>query len=329
MNPKPKILWIDDDENRKKQALNLSDETGLVVEFVSLRDKDVLKQVDEIRHKYMPSLVIIDHVLNNTKSANWTQSGSTLVGFFRESWAGCPIFGVTAAQNLRRIDIERYAYDELIDLTNFSNYIHLMPNIIAGFKKCKKVNSIDGWISLLEPPKNETGRINGCIPHEVKTDVQKIGFASRAYRWFSKKFYGMPGFLYDKDWVATFIGVKKEEVGRYLKTFDQAKYNGIFNNPDIPRWWKAKLHQLIHDKCKSKNTAFRSSQDIANEVLKVKQKFSSECHVCGEKWPETVAYVDDSPNASTKQMHLRCTFAHPLYRYEPMFEEIRVMAGVD
>jgi len=322
---KPKILWIDDDNNRKKQASNLSDATGLSVEFISLKDKDVLKQVAEMRAKYTPSLVIIDHVLNNTESANWTQSGSTLVGFFRESWAGCPIFGVTAAQNLGKIDIERYAYDELIDLTNFSNYIGLVPNIIDGFRKCKKVKGIRGWIGLLKPPENEIERINECIPHDVKTGVRKIGFASRAYRWFSRKFYRMPGFLYDIDWVATFIGVKTDKVQKYLKAFDKSKYDGIFNNPSIPRWWKANLYDAIYGKCKDKNAFCRSPQDVANEVLGVPQKHRSICYVCGEKWPDTIAYVDKSDNASVEQMHLKCTLAHPLYPYEPMFEEVRLM----
>jgi len=325
VKPKPKILWIDDDANRKKQASNLSNETGLVVEFFSLRGKDVLEQIHEMKGKYIPKLIIIDHVLNNTKSTDLLKSGSTLVGFFRESWAGCPVFGVTAAQNLKKIDIERYAYDELIDLTNFSSYIQFIPNVIEGFKKCKKVKTIDGWISLLKPPKNERERINACLPHDVKTDVQKIGFASRVYRWFSRKLYGMPGFLYDKDWVATFIGVKKREVEKYLKFFDNAKYQGIFNNPDIHRWWKAKLYEDIYGKSKDANAFHRSTQDVANDVLKVPSKDQSVCYVCGKKWPDTVAFVDKSDNASVKQMHLKCTVAHPMYRYEPMFEELRIM----
>lgn len=327
MSPKAQILWIDDNEDRKRGASNLDDETGMTVEFVSLRQKDVPKVLEKIRAEQSPSLIIIDHVLNNTKSGDWTQLGSTLVGFFRESWVGCPIFGITAAKNLGKIDIERYAYDELIDFVDFGNYIHYIPNVVKGFKQCKRVKSVDGWINLLKPPKDETERIKECIPYDTKTDVEKKGFASQAYRWFSSKFYNMPGFLYDKDWVATFIGVKKEEVERYIKFFDEAKYIGIFNNPDIPRWWKARLYQVIYGKCKDESAASHSSQDVGNEVLKVKKEDRSICYVCKKEWPETIAYKDDSTTATLEQMHLRCTVAHPLYPYEPMFEEIRVMAG--
>jgi hypothetical protein len=40
-----------------------------------------------------------------------------------------------------------------------------------------------------------------------------------------------------------------------------------------------------------------------------------------------LAYVDEADTASRQQMHLKCTTAHPRFAYEPMFEEIRVMAG--
>jgi hypothetical protein len=326
MSTKDQILWIDDDESRKQQSDNLKEKTGINTVFISLRNKNVPKIIADIRSKYNPSLIIIDHVLSNTASGEWAQLGSTLVGFFRETWEKCPIIGITAAKNLKKIDTEKYAYNELVNFIDFSNYINCIPNIIKGFKQCSKVKDINEWIELLKPPKDEMERISTCIPHDMKIDVEKKGFANRSYSWFNKKFYRLPGFLYNKEWVATFIGVKIDAVDKYLKYLDDAKYNGIFNNPDDTRWWKAKLYQSIYSKCKDKNAASRIPQDVANEEFKVENKFRSKCHVCGKQWPEIMAYVDNSENASLKQMHLRCTLAHPLYEYEPMFEEIRVMA---
>jgi len=325
MSTKDQILWLDDDESRETQSDNLEEKTGIHTKFVSLRNENVQKIIADIRDEYNPNLIIIDHILNNTKSGDWAKLGSTLVGFFRETWERCPIIGITAVQNLKKIDTEKYAYDELINYTDFSNYIRFIPNIVKGFKQCTKVKDINKWINLLEPPKEERERISLCIPHDMKTDVEKKGFASRAYAWFSRKFYRLPGFLYNKEWVATLIGIKIDAVDKYLRYFDDAKYNGIFNNPDDTRWWKAKLYQSIYSKCKDENAASRIPQEVANKVLKVENKFRSKCHVCGKQWPETMAYVDDSENASLKQMHLRCSIAHPLYEYEPMFEEIRIM----
>ena len=325
MSSKAKILWIDDSPSRKKQAMDLQDETSIKVEFISLKDKDLEKEKISIRSNYKPELVIIDHVLDKTKSTEGVRLGSTLTGFLRESWERCPFLGITAVGNIPKIDIEKYTYDELIEGDQFSKYVRYIPNVLKGFKKSATSETIEQWIDWLEPPKKEIERIKGCMPHNVKTDINKKGFANRIYRWFRTKFYSMPGFLYDKDWVATFIGVKREAINTYLKHLNEAKYDGLFNNPDNPRWWKAKLYKVIYGNCKDENAAFRSPQDVAKEVLKIEDKFSSKCPVCGKKWPDIMAYVDDSENASLKQMHLGCTVAHPDYRYEPMFEEIRMM----
>lgn len=327
MSSKTQILWIDDNPSRKKQAMDLQDESGMSVEFISVKDKDLEKEKISIRDNYKPELVIIDHILDRTKSTEGVRLGSTLTGFLRESWEGCPFLGITAAGNVPKIDIEKYTYDELIEGDRFSEYVRYIPNVLKGFKKSANADSIKEWIGWLKAPKEEIERIKGCMPHNVKTDIYKKGFANRIYRWFRTKFYRVPGFLYDKDWVATFVGVKREAINTYLKHFDEAKYDGVFNNPDNPRWWKAKLYQVIYSKSKDENAASRSPQDVGNEVLKVKEKERSRCYRCKEKWPDTIAYVDESENASLKQMHLGCTIAHPDYRYEPMFEEMRVMKG--
>ena len=328
MSPKPQILWIDDNPDRKKQAMDLENDSGRKVEFIPAKGKNIEELIEKIINEYKkPKLVIIDHVLDKTNSKIGTRFGSSLVGILRDTWDTCPFLGISAAGKIARIDIGEYAYDELIEGDRFSEYIRYIPNVIEGFKKCTKVDSVERWINLLKCPKEEKNRIKECIPRNIKANVQKKGFANRAYRWFSKKFYSTPGFLYDKNWVATFAGVKIEAIDKYIKYFNSAKYDGIFNNPDSMRWWKATLYRKIYSKSKDINVATRSSQDVANEVLKVKKKFRSKCHACGEVWPDTMAYVDDSENASMKQMHLRCTVAHPDYRYEPMFEEIRVMIG--
>ena len=329
MKAKVQILWIDDYPPRSKRAMDLQEASSMNVEFISVMNKDLSEEMTRIRSAYHePEMVIIDHILDKTSPDSLTRLGSTLAVLIRETWEKCPVFGITAVDKVGQIDIEkRYTYDELIEGDRFSEYIGYIPKVVEGFKKCVKVKSIDEWITLLKGPKEEIERIRTCMPRDVKTDVRKKEFPNRVYRWFRRKFYGMPGFLYDEDWVATFAGLKKETVKKYLKHFETAKYDGVFNDPDDPRWWKAKLYKVIYGKCKDENAAYRASQDVANEVLRVKKQDRSKCYVCKEEWPETVAYVDKSKTAGVKQMHLRCTVAHPDYPYEPMFEEIRIMVG--
>ena len=325
MKPSGGILWIDDNPDREKRAIQLEEATGLKVQFISVKGMDLEQELPTIRAKAQPGLVIIDHVLNGTTSQHWAQFGSTLAGFFRETWPGCPIFGITAAGNLGAIDFERYAYDELIDYDTFSAYVQYVPNVIDGFGKCSKVRDINEWIRLLKPPKGEDERIEGCIPCDAKTQVDKNGFPNRIYRWFRGHFYAMPGFLYDREWVATFVGVKKERIDKYLSYLNAAHYSGLFNHPSDPRWWKAQLYQVLYSKYSGDDASYRSSQEIAANVLNIGRQDQSRCYVCHEKWPEVLAYVDATDTASRQQMHLKCTMPHPHFAYEPMFEEIRVM----
>jgi len=332
MKSKAQVLWIDDYPQRKKRAEDLEDESGMEVKFLSIKNKNLESELKEnIPKSYHPDLIIIDHILDMTNSKSNFRLGSSYAGILRETWGKCPIFGITAADKADQIDIERYAYDELIKGDQFTDYLKYIPNVVTGFKECTQIKSIDKWIDMLGSPEEDKERIKACMPHNAKTDINKKGFANRVYRWFRYKFYAMPGFLYDEAWVATFTGIDSKAINKYIKknekSFEKARYTGIYNDPDHPRWWKTKLYQIIYGKCKDENAALRSTQDVANEVLNVKEIDESKCFVCKNKWPETVAYVDKTDTASKKQMHLSCTITHPLYKYVPMFEEIRMMKG--
>ena len=173
MSSRTQILWIDDNPSRRKQAKDLQEETGIKVEFVSVKDKNLEEEKISIRNNYKPELVIIDHVLDKTKSTEGVRLGSTLTGFLRESWERCPFLGITAAGNIPKIDIEKYTYDELIEGDQFSEYVRYIPNVLKGFKKSATAETIEEWIGWLKPPKEEIERIKGCMPHNVKTDINK------------------------------------------------------------------------------------------------------------------------------------------------------------
>ena len=54
MSSKDQILWIDDDESRRRQSENLKEETGMNVIFISLRNKNVQTELVDIRKRYIP-----------------------------------------------------------------------------------------------------------------------------------------------------------------------------------------------------------------------------------------------------------------------------------
>jgi hypothetical protein len=318
------VLWLDDNESRKKMAQEL-EHLGLKVDFKLVKGLELEKEIHKILTGTPPGLIIIDHVLDKSKS-KLVRTGSTFAVMMKEkdAWKQIPIFGITSAVNIRDLDIEEYGYDELIDADYFRMFADYIPAAISGFERCRRIRTIESAINLLQPPKTEIAQINACLSFEIKSNIDKIYFPNRFHKWFRTEFYALPGFLYDLAWTATLIGVKLELAHKYTKKFKNAKYAGIFDDPNRPRWWKALLYGEIIGKNKA-GSDFSSLQQVACEVFKIPKKHRSICEVCSEDWPEIMAYDDVSSTAKLRQMHYRCTVAHPMHSYKPMFEEIRVM----
>ena len=320
-----RIVWIDDNTERQQLGQTLQDTIDIKTDFVTVEGKNLKEEMLKLVSTQEPDLLIIDHVLDKAITEDWTKYGSTLANILREKgWETCPIIGVTAADKYVMVDIERYNYDDLIQFENFSDYVEYIPNIIEGFEKCKKVDSIDKLINLLGTPEIEKERLTTSLPHNLKTEITKKRFPSRVHHWFKNRFHKYAGFLLDTMWVATFIGVKNENIQEYLQQLETAKYNGIFDNPKSPRWWRVKLYESIFGNEEPENI-YKTTQEKACEKLNVQEVHKSECYACHDKWPEIMAYVDESDNADIKQMHLRCTTSHPNYSPEPTYEEISLM----
>jgi hypothetical protein len=319
------ILWIDDNSDRKAMSSHLERLTGIHVDFVCVDGVKLNEWLADTLQAEEPSCVLIDHVLNKAaKSELHIEKGSTVAAMMRERWIACPIIGVTAALNLKDIDIERLAYDDLVNYDEFGAFALYLGSVIEGFKKLGNVLECSVFSLLLDSPECEREVIYSCMPEDLKSEPLKKNFASRAYHWVRTVFYLRPGFLYDRDWLATLIGVRKEAVEKYLPRLEAAQYSGIFGDPSNVRWWKAKLYELIQASGVV-GVSERLLQDVANEWLNVLTDERSVCYCCGGELPETMAYTDESDGAGYEQMHLECTTAHSKFRFRPGFEEVRVM----
>ncbi len=324
---KNEILWIDDNSERKSMSNHLGQISKSDVDFVCVDGINFNEKLAEILSGEEPSCVLIDHVLNKVKKDDLQiEKGSTVAAMMREKWTACPIVGVTAAPNLKDIDSERLAYDELVNFDEFEEYVPYVENLIRGFQELGAVRDCDELFALLGVPECEKEAIYSCLPEELKAENLKKNFVSRAYHWIRTNFYLRPGFLYDAAWLGTLLGVKKEYAAKYEGRVKKALYSGIFCDPSKVRWWKAKLYEVIQGSGAA-NVSDRLLQDVANEWLEVEEEECSRCYQCGEKWPEVVAYIDDVENADCEQMHLECTTSHPKVPFRTGFEESRVMIG--
>ena len=135
-----------------------------------------------------------------------------------------------------------------------------------------------------------------------------------------------PGFLYDRLWTATLLGIKEESFPKVESIFSGAKYSGIFADKGNERWWQSKLREILFLK-------FPESKEIypwklGRQLPGIDETDYSKCHASGEDFPETVAFTDEAAKKRVP-MRLRYTVPHPGFEKSLFFEEIRMMKGAE
>jgi len=316
-----RIIWIDDNPQRKRTADDLN------AEFRNVGKEDLAEVVSEIFKGAQPHLVIIDLILDKTTTNDpLLQRGSTIAEAIKERWPGCPVVGVTNADNVGDIDLRtQRTYDALLPFVNFGRYVDQITSIASDFALVarKKPGSPRDLVDFLKPPAAERDRLEAALPEDLKISPADKSTASWLYRWISL-LLNRPGFLYDQLWSATFLGLTLKGFEIVKHRFASAEYAGIFANADAARWWLSRLSEVLYKDVGSR--AGEMSWHLGRRLPAIKTGHYSRCYVCREEYPETVAYLD----ASSKErhpMHLKCTELHPGYKRELYFEDVRIMRG--
>ena len=319
MSTSKRIVWIDDDPGRERTA----DDLG--AKFVNVENKDLAQKIEELLDGPAPALVILDHVFNRTTTKNPVfQKGSTIAEAIKEKWPSCPVVGVTNVDNVQDIDLRtRETYDILFPFHDFHEYIDGIDAIRKGFALVTrtKAKTARKLITLLRPPENDVDRLVAALPDDLKKSFRDPSIASRLYRW-TNGLMGRPGFLYDKLWAATFLGLNESGFQKVTRRFKKAEYTGIFARSDDPRWWSSRLSDLLYGQREPASDEL--SWHVGRRLRGLEKQHYSRCHVCREDFPETVAYLDAASDQQ-QAMHLKCTVLHPRYQRELYFEDIRMM----
>lgn len=325
MSEKKKIIWIDDNEDRQGWKEILEAEYDVVVDFILVAEQDILSTLKEIRKQSQPDLLIIDHILDKSTNPDEIKYGSSAAGILAQEWHCCPIMAITSGDKMDDVIAGSEIYDQFIDFDEeFDSYKGLIPNLADGFPRVKEINDVNSLLHLLDSPDQyDIERLKSCMPHSIKNMDKKDTYVHDFYKWFRDYFYGLPGFLYDKQWVSTVIGVDIEHVEKYIDGLSGSLYKGVFHNPERPRWWKSRIYNQILSV--SKSSTCSSIQGKANEFLDVSSDHVSKCHKCGKSHPDIMAYEDELETSELRQMHTSCTEQHSMYNYYAMFEETRVM----
>lgn len=313
------IVWIDDEPSRQRTAEDLG------AQFINVRGQDLAQKIIEVLKGPQPALVVLDHILDKTKSENRLfQTGSTIAEAIKEPWPACPVIGVTNVDNVEDIDVRtKRTYDALFPFQHLSKHINQIAAIRKGFAliASTKARSARGLVQLLKPPEDELDRLVAVLPDDLKESFRDPSLASRLHCWVDH-LLDRPGFLYDGLWASTFLGLNEIGFAKISDAFAKAKYNGVFACRDTPRWWLSRLSDLLYKHCKP--TAGEGSWHTGRRLPGIKKEHFSRCHVCQKEFPETVAFIDAN-SVERHAMHLKCTVLDPRYKRELCFEDIRMM----
>jgi hypothetical protein len=317
----PPIIWIDDNPQRERTADDLN------AEFRNVQKENLADVVSELFKGAQPHLVIIDHILDQaTTNDPLLRRGSTIAEAIKERWPTCPVVGVTNADNVNDIDLRtKRAYDALLPFVHFGRYFDQITGIAREFARVarKKPTRPRDIVDFLKPPAEEKERLEAALPDDLKASPGDASAASRLYRWV-KRLLDRPGFLYDQLWAATFLGLTPEGFETVKRRLTSAEYGGLFANADDPHWWVSRLSEILYREAEPRPSEM--SWHLGRRLPSIKRRHYSRCYVCGEEYPETVAYLDAS-SEERHPMHLKCTELHPRYKRELYLEDMRIMRG--
>jgi hypothetical protein len=330
MSKKLRFIWIDDDPERQGHSDELQKRLRIKVEFVNLKRKDIFKELQIlVTQSEFPDLIIIDHKLNDVKKGGF-ETGSTAAEVIREKWSECPIVCATAVPlSDNSIDFHKLSnYEDIFDISNISHYDSTIVSLAEAFRKMRSnpPKCTDELLRLLRVPKEDKNRLLDILPNNLKNlDFYKNkSLLMSISHWVKRTLIAKPGFLYDRLWAATLVGIKAESFSKVETVFERAKYTGVFADKINERWWQTKLREIIFSEIDDSDAIYPWA--LGRKLSGINQEDFSKCYSSQEDYPEIVAYTDITAK-NRKQMKIRYTIPHPGFEKSLYFEEMRMMRG--
>jgi hypothetical protein len=215
-------------------------------------------------------------------------------------------------------------FEDLYAADEFSDHFSTLFVLAGGFRKLAtaRLKTVDQLVHLLNPPNGDVVRLKSVVPTDLKDNWSDVSVARRVSSWIRHSIMGKPGFLYNREWTATLIGLKPEAYGKVEHLFVNAKYNGIFADNATERWWPSSIRELLFELVPESGTNL--PWVAGHNLPRIKTSDQSSCYVCGKLYPEILGYPD-TRNKSWKPMHLACSQPHPQYEASLFFDQIRIM----
>jgi CheY-like chemotaxis protein len=319
---KLKFIWIDDNPDRKKAADTMSEGLKIEIDFRELKGKPVDSELQNILSKSEPDLVLMDHSLDQA-DYHTIRSGSSAATILREKWQACPIVSITGTNIMDMDTRHRSAYEAIFQIESISKSYPEILAIANGFRslKQKPPTTINEILDHLNVPEDERVRMIKILPGELKENFSNKSLLLEIYRWCESVLFKRPGFLYDRLWASTLLGLNQDGFKQVEAKFNPAKYRGIFANKSNELWWKSELLSILGEKVNQVGLPWVMGRALVDN----KKGYFSKCYVSKEDFPETVATVDATNDAEWHPMKLKYTDPHPSFENMLFFEELRIM----
>ncbi|MEP7198103.1 MAG: hypothetical protein ABI851_16415 [Saprospiraceae bacterium] len=320
MNKKLRFIWIDD-ENREVSFQNMKAQLGIIGKFINITQANVdyLTDINKIK----PDLILIDH--NLTKSNDKIKKGSTIASLIREKHPDIAIACVTGQLMNKPIDtLEQSSYETVFNIDEIEKNYETMKSIANSYRKliAGKPNNTTEFIALLNAPKVDKIKLEYIVPREIKDNFNDKALFKNTSHWIRNILIERPGFLYNRLWAATYLGLTERGFEKVEEIFKTAKYNGLFADKTKERWWKSKLLEILSKEVKTTGLPWQKGRSLKGINA---HNFSKDHYTNNnEDLPEVVAYTDET-SREQYPMKLKYTVPHPRFDKLLFFEEIRMM----
>jgi hypothetical protein len=320
MSKNLKFIWIDDDD-RHKDAANLERQLKIKCPYVDVKPKDVdyLAEIENVK----PDLILVDHNLIKIGAGD-IRKGSTIAALIREKHPTYAIACITA-QNINTIDSQqKSSYEAIFSYDEIKDHYVTMKSIATAYQKMKAstLKKVEDLFLLMKSPKEETIRLERILPHEIKENFKDPSIYGNVSKWVREVVMERPGFLYDRLWAATLLGLTESGFKKVESQFSAAKYKGIFADQSKERWWKSELINILSKIVKRPGLPWEKGHEIPG----ITNRHHSRDYYSDykEEYPEVVAFLDET-STDRAAMKLKNTVPHPKYDKLLFFEEVRMM----
>lgn len=208
MNKILKFVWIDDDADREVAAVNLGKYLGVNCRFVNVKPENVdyMLVIDKVN----PDLILIDHNLTEIGTGT-IKKGSTIAALIREKHPKYAIVCITGQDSSIIDSRQKSSYETILGYDDIKDHYLTMKSIAESYSKMKKnpPKEAKELFDLMKVPKEELIRLETILPHELKENFNDFGNFSNISHWIRDVLMERPGFLYDRLWAATLLGLNE------------------------------------------------------------------------------------------------------------------------